>query len=91
MGRQLLQQLAPSATQNVFANPLSLRRVQAYQGDEIWVRATTRDYLPVVPPHPHRKQPWTYDLEPYPQRHEVALRFHAAGKATGGSFPGWTS
>ena len=61
VGRQLLHQLGPSATQDAFADPLPLRRVRAYQGDETWVRATSRDYLPVVPPHPHRKQPWTYD------------------------------
>ena len=37
-------------------------------------RARDLGFRPVVP-HPHRKQPWTYDAELYKQRHEVARVF----------------
>lgn len=47
----------------------------AYEGDETRTAAWARNFIPVVPPHPKRKQPWSFDKHWYRQRNEVERLF----------------
>ena len=48
---------------------------RAYDGDAPRALARPRDYVPVVPPHPHRARPWSYDRTRYRRRNEVERFF----------------
>ncbi len=43
---------------------------RAAEGHATRPRAWDRGLRPVVPPPPHRQEPWIYDKELYTQRHE---------------------
>ena len=47
----------------------------AYGGDELRAAAQARNLVPVVPPHPKRKNPWPLDKHRYRQRNEVERLF----------------
>lgn len=47
----------------------------AYQGDETRAVAAARNFVPVVPANPQRKQPWLLDKHWYRQRNEVERLF----------------
>jgi transposase len=47
----------------------------AYEGDETRAAAWARNFIPVVPAHPQRKQPWLLDKDLYRQRNEVERLF----------------
>ena len=48
---------------------------RAYEGDATRALARQLGYVPVVPPHPHRVQPWAYDRTRYRRRNEVERFF----------------
>ena len=47
----------------------------AYEGDETLRLARQLGYVPVVPPNPNRRQPWTYDRLTYRRRNEIERLF----------------
>ena len=47
----------------------------AYEGDETLRLARQLGYVPVVPPNPKRRQPWTYDRLTYRRRNEIERLF----------------
>ena len=47
----------------------------AYEGDDTRAAALARNFIPVVPAHPKRKQPWELDKPRYRQRNEVERLF----------------
>ena len=48
---------------------------RAYEGDETRQLAVSLNYIPVVPPQPHRLAPWEYDRLKYRRRNEVERLF----------------
>jgi transposase len=48
---------------------------RAYEGDETRQLALDLGWVPVVPPHPDRTEPWEYDREVYAKRNEVERLF----------------
>jgi transposase len=48
---------------------------RAYEGDQTRQLASDLGFLPVVPPHPQRLHPWTYDRAMYRRRNEVERLF----------------
>ena len=48
---------------------------RAYEGDETRQLAVSLNYIPVVPPQPHRLAPWEYDRFKYRRRNEVERLF----------------
>jgi transposase len=48
---------------------------RAYEGNETRQLARDLGYTPVVPPHPRRRKPWTYDRELYKPRNVVERLF----------------
>lgn len=48
---------------------------RAYQGDETLQLALELGFTAVVPPHPHRVAPWSYDRAMYRKRNEVERLF----------------
>ena len=48
---------------------------RAYEGDETRQLVLELGFAPVVPPHPNRRQPWTYDRNLYRRRNEVERLF----------------
>ena len=47
----------------------------AYEGDETRAAASARNFIPVLPPHLKRKEPWPLDEHWYCQRNEVERLF----------------
>ncbi len=47
----------------------------AYQDDATRSLAQDRGLVPVVPPNPQRRQPWTYDRQLYRQRNRIERLF----------------
>lgn len=47
----------------------------AYEGDDTRAAALARNFIPVVPAHPKRKQAWELDKPRYRQRNEVERLF----------------
>ena len=47
----------------------------AYEGNETRELAQRLGFIPVVPPHPERKQPWKLDKRLYRQRNQVERLF----------------
>ena len=70
-GRELLRQVG--AAPRPGKTPLVMDT--AYEGDEIRQLAGDLGYIPVVPPNPRRRQPWTYDRELYKLRNVVERLF----------------
>jgi transposase len=70
-GRELLRQIG--VHHDKVALPLTMDR--AYEGDETRQLARDLGYTPVVPPHPRRRKPWTYDRELYKLRNVVERLF----------------
>ena len=68
-GRQLLQALGP------LHEPIALLMDSAYQDDATRSLAQDRGLVPVVPPNPQRRQPWTYDKQLYRQRNRIERLF----------------
>ena len=52
------------------AGEVALLMDSAYEGDETRELARQLGFVPVVPPNPKRKQPWTVDKELYRRRSE---------------------
>jgi transposase len=48
---------------------------RAYEGDETRQLVLQLGFEPVVPPHPNRRHPWTYDRNLYRRRNEVERLF----------------
>ena len=48
---------------------------RAYQGDETLQLALELGFTAVVPPHPQRAKPWSYDRAMYRKRNEVERLF----------------
>jgi Transposase and inactivated derivatives len=48
---------------------------RAYEGNEMWQLSMRLGHLPVVPPHPNRLNPWSYDEDLYKKRNEVERLF----------------
>ena len=48
---------------------------RAYEGNETRALAVELGFVPVVPPHPNRVEPWEYDRETYRRRNEVERLF----------------
>ena len=69
-GRALLKNLggAPGAG-------CALCMDRAYEGDETRRLAEELGFVPVVPPHPNRVQPWEYNRVTYRRRNEVERLF----------------
>ena len=53
------------------AGEVALLMDSAYEGDATRELAQQLGFMPVVPPNPQRKQPWTLDKERYRRRNEV--------------------
>jgi transposase len=68
-GRDLLRAGGPAPV----GCPLIMDR--AYEGDETLHVARALGYLPVVPPNPHRLNPWEYDRILYRHRNEIERLF----------------
>lgn len=47
----------------------------AYEGDDTRAAALARNFVPVVPANPQRRQPWALDKRWYRQRNEVERLF----------------
>ena len=62
----------------------------AYEGDDTRSAALARNFIPVVPANPKRKQPWELDKPRYRQRNEVERLFRRI-KAYRRVLPGTTS
>ena len=75
VGVRTEQRLGPLATHPWLPEGLPLLMDRAYEGDETRQPARDLGFRPVVPPHPHRKEPWIYDKELYKQRNEVERLF----------------
>lgn len=48
---------------------------RAYEGNETRQLSRRLGYAPVVPPHPLRRKPWSYDKQLYKKRNEVERLF----------------
>ena len=48
---------------------------RAYEGDETLRLARQLGYTPVVPPNPHRLDPWEYDRRAYRRRNQIERLF----------------
>ncbi len=57
------------------AGEVALLMDSAYEGDATRELAQQLGFVPVVPPNPQRKQPWTLDKERYRRRNEVERLF----------------
>ena len=68
-GRKLIE------TMGVQDSPVYLLMDSAYGGDALRACAVERNFVPVVPAHPVRKQPWELDKSRYRQRNEVERLF----------------
>ena len=68
-GRDLLRTL----TVEERAIPLIMDR--AYEGNETRQLALELGFAPVVPPHPNRLHPWSYDRTLYRRRNEIERLF----------------
>ena len=47
----------------------------AYEGNDMREVTHRAGFVPVVPPHPKRRQPWDYDKRLYRRRNEVERLF----------------
>ena len=57
------------------AGEVALLMDSAYEGDETRELARQLGFVPVVPPNPKRKHPWTVGKELYRRRNEVERLF----------------
>ena len=57
------------------AGEVELLMDSAYEGDATRDLAEQLGFVPVVPPNPQRKQPWSLDKERYRRRNEVERLF----------------
>ena len=57
------------------AGEVALLMDSAYEGDATRELAEQLGFVPVVPPNPQRKQPWSLDKERYRRRNEVERLF----------------
>lgn len=55
--------------------PLPMLMDRAYEGDTTRQLVLQLGFAPVVPPHPNRCHPWTYDRNLYRRRNEVERLF----------------
>ena len=68
-GRQLIEALGPHHGR------VALLMDRAYQDDATRELAISMGFIPVVPPNPHRIQPWEYDKKLYRRRNQVERLF----------------
>lgn len=57
------------------AGEVALLMDSAYEGDATRELAQQLGFVPVVPPHPKRREPWELDKERYRRRNEVERMF----------------
>ena len=57
------------------AGEVALLMDSAYEGNATRELAEQLGFVPVVPPHPQRKQPWVLDKRLYRRRNEVERLF----------------
>jgi transposase len=68
-GRQLIEQMGPHEGR------VALLMDSAYEGDATRELAQTMGFVPVVPPHPKRREPWDHDKQLYRQRNRIERLF----------------
>ena len=68
-GRALLERLGPQSAQP------TLLADRADEGDQTRALAHRLGFQTVIPPHPNRRQPWTYDRQRYRGRNVVERLF----------------